>query len=141
MAPALVVPSLALEIELASFSSRPAFQQSLMLEIELEAIVVERPFTGTVALVDLVVDVDGGHHRIAHRTPSAFVGKRRENVHIDGRATMVDQRQAADEFAAIERLPQIDVGEHLRQQPDHVSGVAEAVKPNLLLFLGGKRST
>src|SRR5262249_35502259 len=111
MASALVIPSLAFEIELAGFSSRPAVKKPFAFEIECEAIVIERPVTGTVALVYLIFGVDGWHHRIAHRTPGALVGKRRENVHIDGRPAMINQRQAADEFAAIERLLQIDARE------------------------------
>src|SRR5215467_10834657 len=102
MAFALVIPSLARVIEPAGGGSWPAVEQFLALEIGLKAFMIERPLAGGVAHIDAILCVHDWHHRITHRTPSTLVGKLRENLHIDGRATLVDQCQAADELAAVE---------------------------------------
>src|SRR5262249_20771139 len=56
-----------------------------------------------------------------------------------GRPAMINQRQAADEFAAIERLLQIDAREHFRQKTREGVNIAQAVIEDLCAFFDGER--
>src|SRR5215831_21277919 len=100
MASALVFPGLALEVELACFSSRPVIKQSFAFEVDLEAFNAEMPFPVSAAHIHAVLRVDGRHHVIAYRAPCSRIGERCKIGHIDGRAAMIDQCQAADGLAA-----------------------------------------
>src|ERR1700758_36743 len=93
------------------------------------------PVAGLIAGIDAVLCVNRRHHRIADVAPRALVSKLRKYFHVDWRTAMFHARGGSDEFTAVERNIELDLGQHFRQQANHRLDVAGAVAQNLFALL------
>src|SRR6516162_4348587 len=113
MTTTLLLPGLAFKIELTGLEPGPAVEQPFASEIRLEPVIVERPFTQIVAHEDAILGVDGRYHVVADSLPGIIVSERGKKLLVERHAEVLSSSQARDEFAAVQRLFQVDAGKYL----------------------------